>query len=131
MKVSKSAIFLFELMVVILVFSIAAAICTSIFAKGYQFSSESQNLTRAIINAESAAEEFKVSTQKTTESEVFFDDNWKQTDDKDNAAFTMKLSPSTEGNLNLCTIDIVNMDNDESIYTIETARYQNSNAGAN
>jgi hypothetical protein len=65
MKVSKTAIFLFELMVVILIFSIAAAVCTSAFGKAYGFSEDSKGLTMAVLKAESIAEEFKAGKVKT------------------------------------------------------------------
>lgn len=124
MKISKSAIFLFELMIVILVFSIAAAICTSIFAKGYQYSSESENLTHAVINAESAAEKYKVNPTGASLNEVYFNGNWEETASSDDAAFTMTLTPSREGNLNLCEISVINKANGESIYQITVAKYQ-------
>jgi type II secretory pathway pseudopilin PulG len=59
MKISKTAIFLFELMIVILIFSLAAAICTSVFGKAYGFSEDSKALTMAVLRAESVAEQFK------------------------------------------------------------------------
>ena len=124
MKISKSAIFLFELMIVILVFSIAAAICTSIFAKGYQYSSESENLTHAVINAESAAEKFKVDPSATSASEVLFNENWEVIDSSKEVAFTMKLTPSTDGNLNLCDISVINENSGESIYDIVVAKFK-------
>jgi len=67
MKVSKTAIFLFELMVVILIFSIAAAVCTSAFGKAYGFSEDSKALTMAVLKAESIAEEFKAGKIKTAD----------------------------------------------------------------
>jgi Tfp pilus assembly major pilin PilA len=73
MKASKSAVFLFELMVIILVFTIAAAICTSIFAEAYNMSEESENLTMAAIKAQTTAEEFKT---EDLVAEDFYDENW-------------------------------------------------------
>jgi hypothetical protein len=59
MKISRTAIFLFELMFVILVFTISAAVCSAIFAKAYAFSTRSHDLNMAMLRAESAAEAFK------------------------------------------------------------------------
>lgn len=126
MKISKTAIFLFELMIIILVFSIAAAICTSIFAKGYQFSSESENLTHAVIRAESAAEKFKIESENASDSEIFFDNNWKEITSAEDAAFTMVLKTHSDGNLNTCEIDIINENSDESIYKINVAKFVQS-----
>ncbi len=59
MKVSKSGLFLFELIIVIFLFTVSAAICISIFASSYNFSTDSENLTMSSIKAETAAEVFK------------------------------------------------------------------------
>ena len=124
MKISKSAIFLFELMIVILVFTIAAAICTSIFAKGYQFSSQSENLTYAVINAESAAERFKMDPlTATNEAETYYNSNWEVVSDSKDAAFSMKLTPAVDGNLNTCEIEVFDEIRDESIFSIDVAKF--------
>ena len=59
MKISRTAIFLFELMFVILIFTVATAVCSALFAKAYSFSTRSHDLPMAMLRAESAAEDFK------------------------------------------------------------------------
>jgi Tfp pilus assembly protein PilV len=122
MKISKSAIFLFELMVVILVFTISAAICTSIFAKAYRFSEDSENLTMAVIRAESAAEAFKASSDdERSPGELYYDESWKSVASKDDACFQIVLSPSKQGNLSVCDIGVYK--GDENIYNLEVKAY--------
>ncbi|MDL2300323.1 type II secretion system GspH family protein [Clostridiaceae bacterium OttesenSCG-928-D20] len=48
-----------ELVVAVLIFSIAAALCTKIFVTAMQISDESQELTTAVLMAESAAEIYR------------------------------------------------------------------------
>ena len=94
MKVSKTAIFLFELMFVILVFTIAAAVCSNIFAKAYSFSTASKDLTMAVLKAESEAERFKAGTldgsalyraisARPIVEEQGFDKDWRKTQSPD------------------------------------------------
>jgi type II secretory pathway pseudopilin PulG len=108
MKVSKTAIFLFELMVVILVFSLAAAVCTSIFSKAYGFSRESKDLTMAVLEAESVAEEFK--DGKVPTSDLLFDKDWKRTtdegEDKDTSAYFIRTETEQKGPVNEMTISV-------------------------
>lgn len=59
MKVSKSGLFLFELIVVIFLFTVSAAVCISIFANSYNYSTQSRDLTTCTLKAETAAEVFK------------------------------------------------------------------------
>lgn len=59
MKVSKSGLFLFELIVVIFLFTLSAAVCINIFANSYNYSTDSENLTKSSLNAMTVAEVFK------------------------------------------------------------------------
>lgn len=53
---SKSSLFLIELIIVILFFSIAGAVCVSIFAQSHLISTESAELTMAVTRCQNAAE---------------------------------------------------------------------------
>jgi hypothetical protein len=88
MKTSKSALFLFELMIIILVFTLAAAVCTQIFASAYDMSMESRELTMSSMNAQTIAEEFKAG--KPDIEPLYFDRNWVAVG-KDNAFYTVVL----------------------------------------
>jgi len=74
MKTSKSAVFLFELMIIILVFVLAAAVCTQIFASAFTMSTESRELTMSSINAQTVAEQFKAGDSDI--ETLYFDSDW-------------------------------------------------------
>lgn len=57
-KTSKSSLFLMELILAILFFSLASAICVQMFVKGHSLSSDSVKLNHAVIYCESMAEMF-------------------------------------------------------------------------
>jgi hypothetical protein len=143
MKVSKTAIFLFELMFVILIFTVSAAICTNIFAEAHALSSDSKALTMAVLKAESAAEVFKAdvtsagggSLSEVTSagiSEQYYDEDWKETS-KDQAYYTVSLTgeaPVTDG-LQRAKVSVDKTakagsgegDPDKTIYSIEVLAY--------
>ena len=77
MKTSKSAVFLFELMIIILVFVLAAAVCTQIFASAFKMSVESRELTMSSINAQTVAEQFKAGVPDI--DKLYFDADWEAT----------------------------------------------------
>jgi len=79
MKTSKSAVFLFELMIIILVFVLAAAVCTQIFASAWKMSAESRDLTMSSINAQTVAEQFKAGVPGI--ETLYFDDEWEATNE--------------------------------------------------
>ncbi|MDR1028739.1 MAG: hypothetical protein LBL63_04895 [Clostridiales Family XIII bacterium] len=122
MKISKSAIFLFELMVVILVFTVSAAICTSIFVKAYKFSEDSEDLTMAVIKAESVAESFKATGGDAAQpSALYFDRDWETVSSERDSDFRIILSPSEQGNMSVCDIEVYR--GDDSIYSLEVKAY--------
>ena len=89
MKTSKSAVFLFELMIVILVFTVAAAICTQIFAQAFNMSTESHDLTMSSINAQTVAEHYKVGNSDA--GPLFFDSEWNPSDEA-GSYYTIELN---------------------------------------
>ena len=56
---SRASLFLIEKLIVITVFAICAAACASIFAESYIMSSDTKDLTNALIAAKNGAERFK------------------------------------------------------------------------
>jgi hypothetical protein len=118
MKVSKSAIFLFELMAVILIFTVAAAICTDIFAKAFQVSDDSRNLTKAIIRIETVAEEFKADPASAESEELYYDENWDAVKGEDDAEFVLYRNITTEGDLYTCNLVMSRLNSDEDDPTV-------------
>lgn len=57
-NVKRSSLFLIELMVSILFFALASAVCIQVFAKSHTKSIETAKLNMAVANAQSAAEIF-------------------------------------------------------------------------
>ena len=55
---SKSGIFLMELILSILFFSIAAAVCVKLFVTAHRLSDQRENINHAVSMAESIAEAF-------------------------------------------------------------------------
>ena len=109
---SKSGIFLMELILSILFFSIAAAVCVKLFVTAHRLSDQSVNLNHAVSMAESIAEAFYGCNGNAGELEALFPDaGMNQTDeqtmltinnaDQDLGAF-VKINAS--GELTTCEI---------------------------
>jgi hypothetical protein len=69
---SKSGPFLIELLTVITVFAVCAAICVRLFTAAHLTARDSQDLSRAVNLARNAAEEFKA-TGGIRETAYFYD----------------------------------------------------------
>ena len=121
MKVSKSAVFLFELMVIILVFTLAAAVCTQIFARSYTMSQESRALTMGSINAQTMAEQFKNTGEE--QEDLYFNKEWESTT-QDKAYFTVKFEDkgSTEEMKN-ADVNVYKVGENEAIISLQVKRF--------
>ncbi len=71
---SKSGIFLMELILSILFFSIAAAVCVKLFVTAHRLGDQSVNLNHAVSMAESIAEAFYGCNGNAGELEALFPD---------------------------------------------------------
>jgi hypothetical protein len=121
MKTSKSAVFLFELMVIILVFTLAAAVCTQIFASAFNMSKESRELTMSSINAQTVAEHFKAG--KTETSSLYFDRDWKATDAA-GAYYTVALEEQDGAPLMRdAWVNVYRTDGSEAIYSLHVKEF--------
>ena len=121
MKTSKSAIFLFELMIVILVFAFSAAVCAFIFASAFNTSTESHDLTMSSINAQSVAEHFKAGNADA--GPLYFDSEWRATDEA-GALYTIELSEQDGGpKMREAYVNVFKKDIEGAIFTLHVKEY--------
>ena len=121
MKTSKSAVFLFELMIVILVFVFAAAVCTQLFAYSFIASKESRELTMSSINAQMVAERFKAESPDS--GSLYFDSDWNETDAV-NAQYTVALEVQTgTSEMRAAYVNVYEAGGDKAIYTLYVKRF--------
>lgn len=100
----KATLFLMELVIVIFFFSICAAICVNMFGSAQQMADDSENLSRAVVEARSAASCYKAAdgdlektarlldgVQLEDSAAVYFDEAWNKIADSENAQFAVQL----------------------------------------
>ena len=139
MRISKSEVFLFEVMFVILIFALSAAICASVFAKAHSFSIRSEDLTMAVVRAESAAEIFKAgmggADQQALEHDgsftEYYNGKWQRIwgdDVKERAEYVvvMTMMPDNDLPVQACEMDVRRFSKDEegqSLIKLHACRY--------
>ncbi len=109
---SKSGLFLMELIIVILFFSISAAICMRIFSTAKIKSDFSRDISNASVKAQNCAEAYKAydanfkKIASVTEGNinknkliVYYDLNWEATNSKDNAKYVLTLENKRDSNI--------------------------------
>lgn len=88
---SRSGLFLIELMVCILFFSITAGICIQFFVKSHQMSQNAKNLYQAQQEAASMAEVLEKDVDALNNICVYYDKEWKQCDKKEKV-YSLKVT---------------------------------------
>lgn len=139
MNKSRSTLFLMELILAILFFSIASAVCVQMFVKSHLLSKESRELNHAVIWCESMAETFygcngdlsKVSEilsspglvkETSEELQICYDKEFKETS-LDNAAYMVSGKLSSDEDLLTLNITCVDLYNNNTFYEITATLY--------
>jgi len=133
---NKSGIFLMELIVVTLFFSVGAVICLRVFFAGESLSRGSQVLTNTVVQAQNAAQLIKsdgggiknLCDYYDTKIEdgiitVYFDDEFVTCVSQVDASFKMVVKQTIDGELVDSSIDLIDVNNEESLYCLETKTF--------
>jgi hypothetical protein len=108
-------------MIIILVFTLAAAICTQIFARAFNMSVESRELTMSSINAQTVAEQFKAGVSGIPP--LYFDRDW-ATADEAGAYYIIRLNDrSVTKELKDAYVDVYKKGGDEAFYSLHVKEF--------
>ncbi len=130
---SKARLFLIEMVIIILFFAVAGAVCANIFVKAHLTSAKSVDLTSAALKAQYAAECLKNAKGDAkrlialTDGElvgsvlsIYYDQNWNETNSSEKR-YTLYMDMSENGGMLLAQIRVYS--GEEEIYAIETGEY--------
>ena len=132
---SKVNIFLIELIIVILIFAISAAIIVNLFAAASKVNRESHDKTVSLMKIESIIEEYKsfeyaIEGNNYLESLSFpklYDKDWLETTDETNAVYSIVLISSQKkyGSGSVFTLDLTSIekDNGKELIKLKGSKY--------
>ncbi|MCI9532694.1 MAG: hypothetical protein HFH38_13380 [Lachnospiraceae bacterium] len=143
---SHSSLFLMEMMIAIMLFSLASAVCLRMFATCHQISEDTKDLNMAVYQAGNAAELLR-DAMKSAEGEglgfpgcilaeypqamadgaklsIYYDADWKLCQEGD-STHCMEIVQGEEGGLALYDIHVRNMDGGEGdVYSLPLKLHQ-------
>ena len=142
-RTPKSGLFLLEMVILILFFSIASAVCVNLFVKAHVISGQNRDLNEAVRQVQSAAETYKAvngDPQKLMETldlseytdgyAAWFDGDWTRLESPESARYLLVLTPEeTENGLIRAHVAMRRLTEDqqqgeeEEIYSIEVKKY--------
>lgn len=135
----RSSMFLMELIIGILFFSLASGVCVRIFVASRNKSEKAANLNAAVIICQSATDimyynEGKDETLNTLEKSypnlernpngayVFFDADWKPCE-KNQAAFILRVQHLIDGKMLYANTTVSQTETGENIYSLGLSKY--------
>ena len=130
----RSSLFLMELIIAILFFSLAATVCVRFFVKSYTLEQESQKLNHAVNAATSVAEifrnqeqpfsllaeEYPYGEQAENAYYIYYDTNWSLCTSS-NAVYSVLLQTAETDTFLIGDITVT--DNDNTIYHLTIKKY--------
>ena len=133
---SKASLFLMELMIVILFFSISSAVCIQLFVKAHTINIENQNETSANLIAQNISECFLSTngemvqtlsyldayTKLNHSALVYYDDNWTICD-KNDARFIETLTFTKDNKFHNMMIVIKDLKKNRNLYTLTLKKH--------
>lgn len=139
MKHSKNSVFLMELIIVILIFSLASTVCLQIFVKACSISKETETLNNSVSICSSAAELFygykgslssiqnEIDSHNYSEAnngtvKFYYNNNLKLCHSFD-GSYVMNMSIYNFGNFKNCRINFIRLSDNSEIYKIECSMY--------
>lgn len=124
---SRSQLFLIELIVVILFFSIAVAITVQVFTKAHELTQNSRELNGAILAVQTAAEMDKTAAFSeigSNKEPAYYNSNWESSTPSE-ATYTLITNITIEkretGSMAVYNYTVTS--GDRTIYTIQTKKY--------
>lgn len=134
MRTSKTKLFLLEMVIILLFFAFAGAVCMNLFVKAKLLSQQSTDLTQATLQAQAAAETIKSIGKDADElfamigavpSQdglcVYYDQEWNEVSVEQDATYEMKIV-FLEENREL-TSNITVEKEDDIIYSLTTTQF--------
>lgn len=136
---SKTSLVLMELMISILFFSLASAVCIQLFVKAHQIGQQTKELNFAMKEAQCFAEIMR-GTDGSLESimavypgcvpgdgnyfDVFYDENFNQCVPQE-AVYVSDVTLTATGAIQNMDIKVVKLENYEHIYSLTATKYMN------
>lgn len=130
---SKSGLFLMELIIVILFFSLASTVCIQMFTKSHLISQETVDKNEAVLIAQNLAESWYAAEGELTAMQAVFGDavvtedqltlsydgDWNSCDGSSAVYTAVLTNDDTDANEILCHITVRGADAEEALYTLE------------
>lgn len=123
MRKSKASLFLMELLISLLFFAFAGAICLQLFVGAHNFNRQSEKLSNVSALLTNYAEEFYSSTYLQSFSDIIYYDNNLNLVNYDTSAYKVITYANTDNNIISEHIIISDVETDEVLLEYDLKKY--------
>ena len=118
---NTSSLFLLELILAILFFSVASALCVQIFIKSHLMSQDAKDLNFAVNEVSSIAEQLTTDAylQDISDDSIYYYDQTYAPCAKENAAYLLTVHFSQTGTMCTAEIEMQTMNDGQSLYALQ------------
>lgn len=134
---SRTSLVLMELIITILFFSLASAVCVQLFVRAHLTTKATRELNNAINITQSISEVmngtdgsissihsyYETASGDADYFVVYYDENFNETDDFSNAVYAADVTVDNVGNLHDLNIDFLRIKDYELIYNLQSSKY--------
>lgn len=137
MNKSKTSLVLMELIVTILFFSLASAVCVQLFVRSHLITQETKELNEAINITQSVCEVMNGTDGSLSAIQayypdaagdndyfvIYYDENYNETADFENASYAADVTVSSVSRLYNLDVKFVRLSDMEEIYSLNASKY--------
>lgn len=125
MRKSKAALFLMELLIVLLFFSIACGVCLQLFAYAHLTNKNSKALSDANAIFTNVAEKFYSSDDYSDieQTSIYYDYHLQECS-KDSASFVVSILTTENESITTCHISIINTEDGTEYISQDVSKYE-------
>lgn len=137
MNKSKTSLVLMELIITILFFSLASAVCVQLFVNAHLVAKDTKKLNAAINITQSISEVMKGCSGSLKEIQeyfpsasgdddyfvVYYDENFKETEDFENASYAADVTVTSVGRLYNMDVTLLQLSDYQEIYSLSSSKY--------
>lgn len=122
-RANTSSLFLLELILAILFFSVASAVCVQIFVKSHLLSKDARILNFAVNEVSNAAE---LISSLNADQTIYYDSEFSECTEE-NASYQMAVTGASANSLTV-TIEMQSLSDEQIIYSLEITKHQQRRA---
>lgn len=123
-KKSRTSLFLMELIISILLFAVASAVCIQLFVHTHLTGLHTKALQFATLETQNIAEQIRGGVMTAAPTIYYYDGTFEKCSAKDTASYSIEIKADESGNLVSVTIQVTDLEKNEVLHEVSFQKFQ-------